>query len=586
MRRWAWICLGLAFVCATLALAPVLLRSGWPANHDLLAPVDRMAAVLGQWKAGNPLPIWSTQQQFGYGSPLPVLYHKSTMYLSAAVLGLTGSVKSALVVPLFIFMVGGFCGMCFCLRHALGGRHPWLWPVGGAALLFSNYLTVDWVVRGALAEASAMLLIPWIVAWCLILLRQGRWARWIGPVLALLVLSHTTLALFALIPLLIAFGMAVARWKRHATSWTGNAVWSAVASTLLLAPFLLPMAAMSRFNRIDRLILSPDFTPRTNQWDWHRFFWDRHWEWGRGWDGLTIQVDLIALLLLPVAVVFALRPRRAATGGEERWPGRLTIAFLLSSLAVFAWLQTSSAFWVYERVPGAQYLQFAWRLLAFVTVMLIVCACMALAGIAQSSQSSRRATMVAACIAVLMVGWAAYPKMWWKFKSYDWYTNAQFRQELASADYAAFGEFLPLTDWPAARGVLDAAPEAKTRLAELVAAHRCHLEPSDGLVPPGEHRSARWQASCAEPSPVAFHVFLAPGMDAQSRPDESSPWAALEMRRSCDDPRVSVLLPAGRSEVRIRFPDWHRTVAALLSRQSFDFRRDCAGAASPAPQPG
>ena len=367
-RRWAWICLAVACAWSLLALLPVMSHAGWPANHDWTAPVMRMAVTLGQWKLGHGIPVWSTHLQYGYGSPLPALYHKTFTYLAATVLALTGSVKVSLVTSTFVFMVVGFCGMCFCLRQALRGRYPWLWMLGGALLVSSNYATTDWLTRGAFAEFAAMALIPWVLAWCLILIMDSRWRWWIGPLMALLVLSHSMLALYMLIPLTLALIAAVWCWRRAALEWWRPAVISIGVCTICLAPFLLPMLAMGRFNRTEELVRHMGFTPMTQTIPLSTFFWHQpHWTWGVEWQPFTVQLDTALLLGACIYAVFLLLRK-----GLVR-QDRATAFFLWATLACMAWLQTDSAFWFYTHVPGTIYLQFPWRLLAYLTAVLVLC---------------------------------------------------------------------------------------------------------------------------------------------------------------------------------------------------------------------
>ena len=597
-------CLAAAFIWALLLLVPVMSHRGWPANHDSAAPVARMAAIVGQWKIGHWIPVWSTHEQFGHGSPMPALYHKTFSYLSAAVLGATGgNAKAALVVPVLLLMVVAFCGMVFCLRHALGGRYPWLWLAGGATLVASNYATTDWLVRGALAEFAAFALIPWLLGWCLLLIDEGRWRWWIGPLLALLALSHSSLGMFALLPLGIALALAVLRWRgSHARRWTVAAAMSIGVAALLVLPFALPMLAMGRFSRIDLLLSDPGFQPRSNRVDGWRYFWDSRWTWGADWTSFTVQLDTACLLLLPLYIVLLLAPRwrnASAAGADAGQGGNViaaapgwTAAFLLGTVAVMAWLQSASAFWVYEVVPGAAYLQFAWRLISYITPVLVICACIGLGWLASLSpipgsgrQRRGPALIAAGVLAAAMLGWTAYPKLWWNRLQYAWISPQALASEAQQqGDYAAFGEFLPLVDWPAPsnHGLTAPVQQAEAFLAKPLPldeerAGQCSAAPSSARQPP-ERRSDEWRIVCARAGFATLPVFLAPGMKVQLRSADAANagWVLATTTRSCADPRLKVALPAGASEVRVVFPTWGRTVRAAFTRPVFDFRRDCA----------
>ncbi len=577
-RRAWWTALALGSLWAALLLVPVLAREGWPVNHDGLAPVVRMAALLGQWKEGHWIALWSTQQQAGFGSPMLGLYHKLHMYFSAGVLAATGSVKAALVVPVGVFMVAGFCGMAFCLRQVLPPRHHALAWIGAALLPVSNYATTDWLVRGAMAEFAAMMLLPWLFAWCLLLLRTGRWRPWIGVLLALLALAHATLALFGLIPLGIAFLLACRRWGTGAWQWRRPAFWSVLCAVACLLPFVAPTWALARFSRVDRLLLH-GLTPATSGQPWAGFFWDPAWRWG-GSEFITLQLDLALWALLAVFLAAWVRSTRDAPqpGGSAAAAGDQGVAwFLALTLAAMAWLQTPWSHWLYALVPGAQYLQFAWRLLAYLTVALIVCAVIGLAwcGDLLARRWPGMGARAGAALALLVLACTAKPKMWWHLRQLAWYPQEQLTEALGDDNYWAFGEFLPLVDWTTGPGLLDAQSQAIAWMAALPA-QTCTL--AEGRAP-GDHqerRAAFWRVQCPQASEVMLPVFLAPGMELEQRGDRDGRWAPAAMARTCSDPRVRIALPAGETLLHLRYPNWRRTVLAALRRQPFDFRRDCA----------
>lgn len=572
--RWIGACMALACVWSLTMLAPVLLQGGWPANHDGLAPVFRMAAILGQWEAGHPLPVWSTAQQFGYGSPMPALYHKTHMLLSALALAVTGSVKAALVLPLFLLMVLGFCGMCFALRHALQGRHPWLWCLGGASLLASNYATVDWVVRGAFAEFGAMMLIPWVLAWCFVLVGEGRWPLWIGPLLAVLALTHSSVALFVVLPLGLALLAALMQWPSQVRSWWVPAVWSMGLAALILLPFVLPMLVLSRFSRVERLAM---FTPASSGFPWSFYFWDPHWTWGADWQGMTVQLDFALLLLLPVyvAFVFAARGLRS-TAAPWQWSRDRRLALvLLGTLLVMGGLQLRAAAWMFGWIPGGQYLQFAWRLSVYLTVVLIVCGCIALSWLAQLEAPRRRLGRQASLVgALLVLLWGAYPKMWWNWKPYPWYAPQTLEQELRTGDYTAFGEFFPRVDWPPPGPAFHDASNQMADWLRQLPPQTCKLSASPEQAP-RERRGDEWLVDCPVQASVFLPLFWAPGTQVFVRHADSAPWQAIAATRSCADPRAQLLLPAGPSALRVKYPSWARMVKAGLLRQGFDYPRDC-----------
>ena len=588
LLRWNLALLAVAGVWAVLLLVPVLSHRGWPGNHDDVAPVSRMAALLGQWQAGNWIAVWSSNQQGGFGSPMPILYHKLHMYLSTAVLAVTSSIKAALVLPIWLLMVTGFCGMVFCLRQFLVPRHRALQWLGAAMLPATHYATTDWLVRGAMAEFAAMMILPWIFAWCARLLLRGVWEAWIGLALGALALAHTTLGLFCLLPLGIASSLAAWRWRSRLVGWARPAAISVLVGALCVAPFVLPMVAMARFNRVERLNIAPMFVPRTNLLPTREFFWSSNWHWGDAM-GMSWQIDLSLWLLLPVFMLSLWMGRNAVAVGvarglpqvERRW----LAVFLIGTVAVMAWLQTPLALWVFDWVPGTRYLQFTWRLLAFLTVALLICAFMALAAISDllTTRFGLKGWVAGLCLGLVVVFSTAEAKMWWHKPRYPWHAREHLAATLAADEYWAFGEFLPKVDWTTGNDLWAAQRQATEWMGGLPR-QACTVRPAnqDLQAPKKEHAGGTWEVRCAAAAEVALPVFLAPGMEVRVRADDdrATRWTLATPRRTCSDPRLRLRLPAGGATVQVLFPNWLRSSAAVLAPQAFDYRRDCA---TPAP---
>ncbi len=571
-----------------MILVPVMSHRGWPHNHDGLAPVSRMAALLGQWQAGNWMPVWSTHQQGGFGSPMLVLYHKLHLYLSTAILAVTGHIKTALVLPLALFMLAGMCGMVFCMRQFLGSRHRVLQLLVAAMLPVTNYATTDWLVRGAAAEFAAMMALPWIFGCCARLMLRGVWEIWIGVALGLLALAHSTLGLFTLLPLAIACVLGAMRWGPHIRRWVGPMLISVVLALLFIAPFVLPMAAMASFNRVERLSIPPIFVPRMNTLAWHEFFWNSSWHWGDAL-GMTWQIDLALWLLLPVFLVFTVR-RRPWAADVDAMPApdrRILAAFLVATIAVMGWLQTPSALWVYDVVPGAAFLQFSWRLLSFLTVAMLVCAGIALAEVADAltARFGQRGLAAGLVLALGVTLSTAEAKMWWHGSRYPWYSPQEIAGNYQENEYWAFGEFLPKVDWVTGHSLWEAQRQAQDWMAALPA-QPCRIDasPRDAVGPGRERTVGHWTVHCATAADAMLPVFLAPGMVVH-RASETAPeaWERVVPGRTCGDPRLRIDMPAGTTTLRVAFPNWRLASSAVFHEKPFDFRRDCPAVAERPP---
>ena len=108
------VALAVLAVCAATAvvtLAPVWNGPGWPMNHETWGIAQRTQIYASHWAGLDLLPIWSSADNTGYGSPLPLFYHR-LFYLVAAPLVLAfGSLKAADAVAIVIALTSGAWGM-------------------------------------------------------------------------------------------------------------------------------------------------------------------------------------------------------------------------------------------------------------------------------------------------------------------------------------------------------------------------------------------------------------------------------------------------------------------------------------------
>lgn len=206
-------------VVGLFILLPVLGHEGWPYNHDGTRPLTRMAIVASHWRMGQLIPVWATSTVMGYGSPSPILYNKTGTYVSALLYLFIRDGKMALCATLLFFLIVGFLGAAACVRLACGTVSLLLESFAGFMLVSCNYTTTDWLVRGDDAEFAAMMLAPWLFLWCLRLLGDGLWSPWLGALLAVMALTHSVIGLFCLIPIGLAVGLAVVRWRRRSFAW-------------------------------------------------------------------------------------------------------------------------------------------------------------------------------------------------------------------------------------------------------------------------------------------------------------------------------------------------------------------------------
>ena len=314
----------------------------------------------------------------------------------------------------------------------------------------------------------------------------------------------------------------------------------------------------------------PRYTPMTNNLPAEIFFWNKYWIWGDVWTYITVQMDPVLLFLLPVFIVIGIAQRK-----EKHF--RPVCIFLLVVLGAMAWLQTRYAFWVYENVPGAIYLQFTYRLLAYETVILVICTSLTLGyaldrlkGLSISSKPVIRPALIVVALALVWV--TASPKLGRDSIRYEWIPPQRVQDDLKH-DYLAMGEFFPLVDWVPLDDI-QAVLRQTLDFAAISGLKPCDIVETD-TGEPRERSSGRWRINCPVRSSVSLSVFAAPGMEVRTRSAHAANWTTVPVNRTCSDPRLRVDLQKGSNAVEVRFPNWWRTVKTIIQRPAFDFRRDC-----------
>jgi hypothetical protein len=356
-----------AFVATAVASLSVIWRAdGWPSGHDGVAFAQRTFIYGRHLRAMDLVPVWSSSDAAGFGSPMPLMYHKLFYLVAAPVSLITGTTRSADLLVLTGALVLGAYGMYALTRDLAAGRLAA--TAAGCSLIVANYTVTNWLVRGALAELTAAMLVPWLLRSFMRALSCGRMSTGLGVWLGLLWLSHSVLAFYAAVLLAVIYLLLAAAGRAPWSVVDPRTAWRPVTAFLLIVlPYLVPMLLIDRYYDLSRFHSWP-LSPRYQFRSLRDYFWDTHWHFGRTSVGLTYQIDLAMLVLFVVGSMAIYRRRETARGvlGD--------VAPLILVVLVCLLLQRSSMDWFYTYVPGALYIQFPWRLLALLTPALIAAA--------------------------------------------------------------------------------------------------------------------------------------------------------------------------------------------------------------------
>jgi hypothetical protein len=457
---------------------------------------------------------------------MPALYHKLQNFVCTLLLELVGNIEWAEMLSLLLFSMLGCIGLRkLALRL---GASPWTATVHALLLPFTNYVLADWLIRGAFAEHAAFMLLPWLLLGLLELIEHGRVRVGLlcGTMIALFY-AHSMTALFSLGLIGIALLIALAKhWQQRWHILARGAV-AALGFCLAIAPTVWVMRIMAQHFFLDHAISGVYQVKR------HLTSLSNALFLGEAPYPVTFSVapDLELWVAIAGAALLAV-PRRWRASTARSWADP-ALAFLISGCVLMTFLRLEAAKPLYDHVPGLRYIQFPWRLLSFMTVLLL-----ALSAALFGRIRPRLATPLA-CVVLAVL--ATHRRT-----LYDAGEEVRLPREphaklVASMEpnhYVKWVEYLPAVPGPAsdqeliewARGPAALSATCQVRLAGC--AH-CFV------------------TECTAPGSIALPYAFS-GLELVT----DGAGRSVPVYREQDDPRVQFDVGAGRTELRYRTPGW------------------------------
>jgi len=361
--------LGATILAIFFCMLPAIRTAGWPHGTDFDNKTQLYAKHI---KEGDFIPIWSSDDAYGMGSPLPTFYHKTFYYISGTALVITNSVKLSILMSIGLFMLVGTYGMRFCLRKMT--EHKIFIVLASQTILFANYTFTNWLVRDDMAEFAAMMIVPWLIWWCLKLLKEKKFSYSIAPIMFFLINAHNVIALFGLIPAAIAYLVFLMKEKLEGFYRT---IKPALISVGILMVLLLPLLILEKlFLRYydPSKITQAGYLASSNFHPFYDYLLHPHYIWLNASTDLTVQIDFgitIPLVIILLGLLIDLFSFSKLGHFTRKLKGKLGV-FLLASMTIFILLQLKISGTLYEHLKFMQFLQFPWRLLTYITVLGII----------------------------------------------------------------------------------------------------------------------------------------------------------------------------------------------------------------------
>lgn len=403
----------LNFISAILAISQILQQSGWPANHEGTAFALRTIYYAEAIKAGDIIPLWSPEENHGLGSPMLLFYPRLFTIIASSLFLMTGLIKFSLCLTIILFSIVGAFGIFIVCREL--SLNCWQSLVFSLIFPHLNYSQMDFLVRGAMAEYSAMCLLPFLLWWCLRLLNRQEFHLSIALLLILCGMAHAGIAMAGIFMLAFACIIAfiVYREKRKLIFYRTSVV--IILTVILAAPYVFMLVSFKNYFNLSMYNI---FLPWNWFFPWTRYFFDdiasRNFL-----AGLSPQLDFMFLtgILFVLTVYLIFNYSKLCNYYSplillqmQKHPLVRCNTFILISLFFYIWLQSPFSEWFYRYVPGMVLLQFPFRLLSFITILLValyVCYLQFL--IPKISRKIAWLLVVVPCIGTLIISLAAPP---------------------------------------------------------------------------------------------------------------------------------------------------------------------------------
>lgn len=476
--------LGLLFLLSIPAIFS-LLRPGFYEPHDLhhIADIYQMVRAI---ETGQIPPRLGPDFTFGYGYPLFNFYYLLPFYLGALWFFLIGSLTSAFEFVFIATVAISVFGMYLFLREFVG-KFP---AVAGSILfLYTPYRAVEIYVRGAIGEALALSLLPF-VAWSIIRLIKHPDRKAVvraSLILALFLLAHNYLWVLVA-PWLVLLALILIYQKKRKK----KPVLSLLLATILalgitfywwfpalleqkLVASVTPFLLRDHFPFIKQLIIP--------SWGYGASVW------GPG-DGLSFQIGVVNLAIVALSLGVLVFARKLIKNKELLYINLWAIFGFFVSL----FMMNIRSLPLWRLIPFYNFIQFPWRLLFLTTFFTSILAAI-LVEVLEKPKRKIAAFLIIAASVLLTVSYFRPSKT--VFKSDDEYLTRFFENESYSEDY------LLLPNWTSSRPT----GSAETKIESLEA----------GVTNIEQVSLVSWRAevSSDDLAKITFNTYYFPGWFAK-----------------------------------------------------------------------
>lgn len=346
-------------LAALVAVLPLILR-GCSCGHDFDFHIINWFEAAKQFSHGTLHPHWAYTPAWNAGEPRFVFYPPLSWTIGA-ILGFIMPWAWTPVAYTWLALTASGFALHYAVRDFVTSNAA---LIAAVVYIANPYMLYTAYERTAYAELLAAAWLPLLLYG---IVRERVNVPGIAIPVALLWLTNApaavmgcySLALVALLRLILS-SESKSRLSLVANATTGTLLGLGLASF-----YVIPAAYERRFVQIAFAIL-PGMNPQDN-FLFHRTLDSDH-------DSVLRTASVLAIIFLALtacALFFAWsNSRRATTGGDRKPVPQLLPVALLSLAAVVAFMLTPLSAPLWQYLPQLRFLQFPWRLLAVLAVIL------------------------------------------------------------------------------------------------------------------------------------------------------------------------------------------------------------------------
>ena len=363
--------IALILLLVTIPAIYQLIKPGFYEPHDLhhLADIYQMVRAIA---SGQIPPRLGPDFTYGYGYPLFNFYYLLPFYLGAFFYALFGSLTASFESVFVLSAILSVFGVYLFLREFFDKLPSF---VGSLLFLYTPYRAVQIYVRGAMGEALALSLFPFVLWGVVRIIKKPASRKFVAGcavLFGLFIISHNYLWIMSL-PFVLLFLLLLKRVEKIFS--LRILLITGLASLGITAFWWLPALVENN------LVSSTTPFPLIDHFPFFRQLIIPSWGYGSSvWgpsDEISFQIGIVNIAVVIFLILYSLnlllrnleRSRKVSTViNLLKNDKRILLAiWALIGFIVSVFFMNIRSYFIWKIIPFYNFIQFPWRLLIFTT---------------------------------------------------------------------------------------------------------------------------------------------------------------------------------------------------------------------------